>query len=51
MPKNTMKMVITQLTVAALRPNCSAITGVDTLKTVSFSTAKKIKYASQRTSG
>jgi hypothetical protein len=43
MPKNTMKIVITQLTVAALRPNSNAIIGVDTLKTVSLSTAKKIR--------
>src|SRR5690606_16810750 len=51
MPKKTMKMVITQLTVAALRPNSAAIVGVETLNTVSFSTAKKIRNESQRTRG
>ena len=51
MPKKTMKMVITHDTAAALNPNSSAIFGVETLKTVSFNTAKKIRYVSQRTSG
>ena len=41
MPKNTMKMVITQLTLAALSENCLAISGVETLNTVSLRMAKK----------
>jgi hypothetical protein len=37
-----MKVVMTQLTPAAVKWNCLAITGVDTLNTVSFSTAKNM---------
>jgi len=43
MAKNTMKAVITQLTPDGLSPNAWEIAGVETLKTVSFRTAKKTR--------
>ena len=42
-PKKTMNMVIIQLTPDGVRLNCCDIFGVDTLNTVSFRTAKKIR--------
>ncbi len=43
MAKKTMKEVITQLTPDGVRENCREIAGVETLKTVSFRTAKKTR--------
>jgi hypothetical protein len=42
-----MKIVIIQLTPEGLKENCAAIFGVETLNTVSFRTAKKMRYAIQ----
>ena len=42
-PKRTMKIVIIQLSPEGESENCLAIIGVDTLNTVSLSTAKKIR--------
>ena len=43
MPKKTMNTVIIQLTPEGVSANCAAIFGVETLNTVSFRTAKKIR--------
>jgi hypothetical protein len=45
-----MKIVIIQLTPEGVRENCLAIIGVETLKTVSFRTAKNMRYTIQGTS-
>ena len=41
--KNTMNEVMTQLTPDGVSPNAREIAGVETLNTVSFSTAKKTR--------
>lgn len=46
-PKNTINVVMTQLTPEVLNPNCRAIAGVDTLKTVSLRTPKKTRKTIQ----